>query len=85
MCRVLFCHHHRNLIAVSGFAIAPLMTKLYASRKALMPLALAHVSGQFWKPISLATSAACFGKASRTAAIIGVYINGGSEKAEKLG
>ncbi len=35
--------------------------------------------------ISLAASATCFGKASRTATIIGVYINGGSEKAEKLG
>jgi hypothetical protein len=47
MCWVLFRHHHRNLIliAVSGFAIVPLMTKPYASRKALMPLALVHVSG----------------------------------------
>jgi hypothetical protein len=85
MCQVLFCHHRRNLIAVSGFAIAPSMTKPYASRKALMPLALAHVVGNSGNSISLAASAACFGKASRTATIIGVYINGGSEKAEKLG
>jgi hypothetical protein len=38
-------------------------------------------SGDF---VSLAASAACFGKASRTATIIGVYINGSSEKVEKL-
>jgi hypothetical protein len=41
--------------------------------------------GNFGNSVSLATSATCFGKALRTATIIGVYINGGSEKAEKLG
>jgi hypothetical protein len=39
----------RNLIVLRGFAIMPLMTKPYALRKALMPLALAHVSGQLWQ------------------------------------
>jgi hypothetical protein len=38
----LFRHHRCNLIATSGFAIEPLplMMQPYASRKALVPLAL---------------------------------------------
>jgi hypothetical protein len=39
-------------------------------------------AGDSGNSISLAASAACFDKASRTATIIGVYINGGSEKAK---
>jgi hypothetical protein len=85
MFQVLFRHYRRNLITVSGFAIAPSMT--IHTHPGRLPC---HWHWRMWAghsgdALSLAASAACFCKASRMATIMSVYINGGSEKVEKLG
>ncbi len=83
MCRVLFCLQPQP-DRVEGLCNHAIDDKAVCIEKGSHATGIGSCERAIMATPSPLRPLPCFGKASRTATIIGVYINGSSEKAEKL-